>query len=396
MIATSRTWRGIRQGSRWWTRASAVLAAASLGIGVAEASAQSLVLERRIELPSVTGRIDHMTVDEQGGRLFVAALGADSVEVLDLRAGRPIGRITSLHEPQGVLYMDRTRRLVVANGSGGGVQSFDDLAGPAVARQSTLDDADNLRMDPSSGHIYVGFGKALAELDPDTLKVLRRIELAGHPESFQIEQSGGKIYVNVPEAGYVAVVDHDSSRVVATWRLDGASRNFAMALDERRHRLFVATRLPAQLIVFDVDSGKQSGSINVCGDADDLFIDQARQLIYVVCGEGRIDVVRSTDDEYVVAERVPTVAGARTGLFVPSLSTLLVAVPARMGPTAEVRVYGSRLPKSLCRVSCRSACCASGRPRAEPARADFIPSARAPLLPLLPGSPLSPSRARRY
>jgi hypothetical protein len=343
MNSTSRT-RQVGESSDTMLRARvfAVVAAVWLGAGVADASAQSLVLERRIELPSVIGRIDHMAVDDDGGRLFVAALGADSVEVLDLSAGRPVGRITSLHEPQGVLYLDRTRRLVVANGSGAGVQSFTGGKATAVAGQASLDDADNLRLDPSSGQVYVGFGKALAALDPDTLQVVRRIELAGHPESFQIEQSGGKIFVNVPDAGHVAVIDRGSGKIVATWRLEGAARNFAMALDENRHRLFVVTRQPARLIAFDVDSGRQTGRTAVCGDADDLFVDRTKQQIYVVCGEGRIDVVRQTGDEYAVAQRVRTAAGARTGLFAPRLSALFVAVPARGGSKAEVRIYGVR------------------------------------------------------
>jgi hypothetical protein len=306
------------------------------------APAQSLVLERRIELPSVRGRIDHMAVDADARRLFVAALGSDSLEVIDLHAGRRVDRITSLHEPQGVLYLASRKRLFVANGSGGGVQVFADARAPAAASQASLDDADNLRLDEASGVVYVGFGKSLAALDPDTLHVLRRIDLAGHPESFQIEPSGRKIYVNVPSAGHVAVVDRDSGKVEATWTLADAARNFPMALDESDHRLFIVTRLPARLLAYETGSGRRIAQVSVCGDADDLFLDDSRHQLYVVCGEGQIDVVRGDGGKYAVAERVPTAPGARTGLFVPSLSTLFVAVPARGGSTAEISAYRIR------------------------------------------------------
>jgi hypothetical protein len=59
-------------------------------------------LVQRIEMPSLRGRVDHMDVDVEGGRLFVAALGADTPEVVDLKAGKRIGRIGGLHEPYGV------------------------------------------------------------------------------------------------------------------------------------------------------------------------------------------------------------------------------------------------------------------------------------------------------
>jgi DNA-binding beta-propeller fold protein YncE len=318
------------------------LAIAWIGPAITPAFGQSLVLDRTIALPSVHGRIDHLAIDAQRARLFVAALGSDSLEIVDLRASGRIDRITSLHEPQGVLYLDRSNRVVVANGSGGGVVAFLDGKAPAIASHPALDDADNLRLDPSTGQVYVGFDKALAALDADTLQVLRQVDLEGHPESFQIEQSGRRIYVNVPGAGHVAVIDRGSGKVVATWRVEGAASNFAMALDESGHQLFVATRLPARLIAFDTDSGRQVDRVPVCGDADDLFLDGASHRIYVVCGEGEIDVVRSDAGQLMVKERIPTATGARTGLYVPRLSTLFVAVPARVGSAAEIRAYTAK------------------------------------------------------
>lgn len=283
-----------------------------------------------------------MSIDVDRGRLYVAALGSDSVEVVDLRAGMRVDRITSLHEPQGVLFVGRTNRLIVANGSGGGVQAFADGRAPAVAAQASLDDADNLRLDSSSGQVYVGYGKALAVLDPDALRVIGRVDLAGHPESFQIESAGRRLFVNVPDAGHVAVVDRIDGKVTATWRVEGAWRNFPMVLDERAHRLFIATRMPARLVTFDTGSGTQIDQTQVCGDADDLFIDEAKDRIYVVCGDGTISIGRREGERYVMDQAIATSPGARTGLFVPQWSTLFVAAPARGGSPAEIRAYRTR------------------------------------------------------
>jgi DNA-binding beta-propeller fold protein YncE len=180
----------------------------------------------------------------------------------------------------------------------------------------------------------------LAALDPGTLRVTRQIDLAGHPESFQLDRAGMNIYVNVPSAGHIAVVDRASGAVTATWALSGAARNYAMALDEDSHRLFVATRQPPMLLAYDLRTGKAVDRVPVCGDVDDLFVDRARQRLYLICGEGFVEVVHTRDGALLtVAERVATAPGARTGLFVPELSALFVAVPARGGSIAEIRAF---------------------------------------------------------
>lgn len=329
-----------REISRTVAASAALLLASQLFLVARPVAAQSLVLDQRIELPSVEGRIDHMDVDADGGRLFVAALGAGSLEVVDLRAGKRMARIAPLREPQGVTYVPAMRRLFVAEGAGARVGAYADGKAPIVASAGDLDDADNLRFDPAANQLVVGYARALAFLDPNTLRLVRRIELAGHPEAFELEHTGGRIFVNVPSAGHVAVVDRSSGKVSATWNLVGASRNFAMALDEPNHRLFVATRQPAQMLVYDTGTGKRTVAIPICGDADDLFFDGQRRQLYAVCGEGVVDVIRQRDpDHYEIAQHIPTSSGARTGLFVPGRATLFVAAPSRGGSSAEIRAY---------------------------------------------------------
>jgi DNA-binding beta-propeller fold protein YncE len=306
----------------------------------APALAQSVVPGRTIALPGVGGRLDHLDVDVEGHRLFLAALGAGSLEVIDTNAGQRVARIAPLAEPQGVAYLAASHRLIVANGAGGRVEAYDKIGPGAVAALVNLDDADNVRFDVAANQLLVGYGHALAVLDPQTLGVVKRWDLPGHPEAFEFEGTGRFVYVNVPSASQIAVVDRRSDKLVASWSVSGASGNFAMALDRASHRLFVATRRPPLLLAYDTESGKRVGELATCGDADDLFYDSRRLQLYVVCGEGRVEVIQQRDaDHYVVIERVTTSPGARTGLFVPRLSTLFVAVPARAGATAEIRAY---------------------------------------------------------
>ena len=319
-------------------RAIAAMAVVLLVVA-SSALAQPLTLSHRVELPSVQGRIDHMDIDVDGNRLFVAALGAGSIEVVDLRAGKRIERITALQEPQGVVYAAAAHRLFIASGASGDVRAFGDGKLPAVATAKGLDDADNLRFDVTTGRLYVGYGHALAILDTD-LRPVERVGLSGHPEAFEFERAGPHLYVNVPSAGHIAVVDRSTAKLIATWGLGGASRNFPMALDEPNHRLFVATRQPARLLVYDTTTGKRTTELPVCGDADDLFHDGQRRRLYLVCGEGVVDVIDQRDtDRYAVSQQVKTSIGARTGLFAPRLSTLFVAVPSHAESPAEIRAY---------------------------------------------------------
>ena len=314
--------------------------AGSRAVEAADRSALALV--QSIPLADVRGRIDHLAIDVDAGRLFVAALASDSVEVVDLRAARREARLTGLQEPQGLAYQRDARRLFVASGRDGAVTAFSGSPFKPTQRLDGLDDADNVRLD-ADGHLYVGYGRALAILDAATLRRVADIPLPAHPESFQLEREGDRAFVNVPDAGEIAIVDRATRSVAGAWRLADAKVNFPMALDERDHRLFVATRRPGALLVYDTGSGKRIARLPSAGDADDLFVDAARGRVYVICGEGTIEVIeRRNADHYERAASVATARGARTGLYSPERSELFVAVPARSNTSAEIRVYRVR------------------------------------------------------
>jgi len=295
-----------------------------------------------VPMPGVEGRIDHLAVDLAGKRLFVAALGNDTVEVIDTSGLRVIKSISGLHEPQGIRFLPDRNRVVVANGGDGSTVFYDGTTLAPVRAAKTSGDADNVRYDPKTGRVYVGYGDgALGSFDPDG-KPLGDVKLAGHPESFQLESSGPRIFVNVPSAGHVAVLDRDKQTVTATWRVTAAGANYPMALDEANRRLFLGCRRPAKLLVYDTQSGTFVTAVDIVGDTDDLFYDSTQKRLYVIGGEGLITVLEQQDaDHYRLVQKIPTAAGARTGLFVPELGKLFVAVPHRGAQRAEIRVYNS-------------------------------------------------------
>ncbi|MCI0350894.1 MAG: YncE family protein [Acidobacteriales bacterium] len=299
-----------------------------------------LRLEKTIELPDVQGRIDHMSLDIKGGRLFVAALGNNTIEVVDLKSGKRVNTITGLKEPQGVLYVPAADRVFVANGGDGSVRIFDGTSLKLLKTVEYGDDADNLRYDSNKQHIYVGYGSgALGEFDTDGQKIADA-KLDAHPESFQLEKNGPRIYVNLPKSLKVAVVDREKHAVIAKWRTGAALANYPMALDEAGHRLFVVTRYPAHLMVFDSDSGKVIQILSVAGDCDDVFYDQARKRIYASGGEGTISVFeQQSADQYKEIARMATVKGARTSLFSPELGRLFLAVRNEGTQAAKIQVF---------------------------------------------------------
>jgi DNA-binding beta-propeller fold protein YncE len=295
-----------------------------------------------IPLPGVERRIDHLAVDPAGKRLFVAALGNGTLEVLDLAAGSRITSIGGLNEPQGVAYVAAVHRIVVAM-RGGAVAAFDDGTYRQAAALPNLGDADNLRYDAAAGQLYLGYGEgALGVIEPSSLKLVASIPVGGHPESFRLEETGPRVFVNVPATREVLVVDRRRRTTVMHIPLGGPSNNYPMALDESGHRLFVGVRRPAQLLVFDTASGKRLAAVPCAGDTDDLFYDARRDRVYVIGGEGYVDVFDATaSGKYGRLARIATRAGARTGLWSAELDQLFVAWPSRGGHPAEIHVLAA-------------------------------------------------------
>jgi DNA-binding beta-propeller fold protein YncE len=313
-----------------------------------------------IELPAVSGPIDHMAADVAGAKLFVAAAEDHSVEAVDLKAGRVVTRVTGLKQPQRVALIPPTaeirrrallsstsgipegQELIVTNRGDLHADIYDGLTFLPIKQIEVEQNQGDIQFDARVGRAYIGGESGgepvLAVIDESYVKV-QEILLSGRPASFQLESKGNRIFVNLPTMGTVAVVDRMQGRVVASWRL-AARGNFAMALDEAHHRLFISARDPAKLLVLDTQTGRTIASLDCVGDAEDIFYAADRGLIYVSGGEGFIDVFHQvSQDNYELVEKVPTAKHARTSLYVPQWHRLFVAIPSREGVQPQIRVY---------------------------------------------------------
>jgi YVTN family beta-propeller protein len=297
-----------------------------------------LQLEAKILLGDVRGRIDHMAIDLTRQRLFVAELGNDSVGVVDLATHSLLRTISGLSEPQGVGYEPSTDTLYVANARDGSVRLYEADKYKATGRIDLGSDADNVRIDPTAKRVIVGYGDGgLALLDPSTRGKVQNVPLKAHPESFQIDPDTGRVFVNLPDAHAVAVVDGGTGKQLANWPMDKAA-NFAMTLDRERSRVLLVYRRPAELAAFSTD-GRSVARAETCGDVDDLFVDAKRGRVYVSCGAGYLDVFEIDGSLYQRIARLPTATGARTSLFVPEMDRLLLAVRAGLAGPAAIWVF---------------------------------------------------------
>jgi DNA-binding beta-propeller fold protein YncE len=296
-----------------------------------------LVLEKSIVLPGVRGRIDHLAYDAEGHRLFVAELGNSTVEAIDLTKGKSVARISGLQHPQGLAWLDGPRELAVADADG--VVRF--YRGDRLELLATLnvgDDADNLRVDPRTGFVIVGYGGgALAIINPATHAIVKQVPLPAHPEGFRLD--GDTVWVNLPDNGSIVRGDLASGKVTARWPTGLHRLNFPMAFDAKSRTLAVAYRFPARLVLLNPTNGAEQQVLDTCGDSDDLFFDTTAGQLFVLCGSGEINVYRRDSSGYTLRASVSTRSGARTGLFVPQENRLYVAARAQGSMEAAIMVF---------------------------------------------------------
>jgi hypothetical protein len=326
------------------------LFAAGLAISLAAVaqSAEPLQLAQTIPLPEIDGRIDHFSIDVKGQRAFLAALAKNTIEVVDLKAGRVTQTLPGFAKPQGVLFVPEFNKLFVATGADGAVKTLDGTTLAVTNSASVSLGADAIGYDPRSKEIYVGSGGGDANKELGDLTVFNAATGArvaaltadAHVGGSLVESHGERLFVLVPEKGQVVVLDRKTRAQVAKWIIPGIQKDVALDLDEKNHRLFLGVRTPASIVVLDSDSGAVVGSLPTVATLDGLYFDPATRRIYTTGAEGFVDVTQQLDaDRYERVARIPTGPIARTSVFVPSLRRLYVAVPRDKERGAELRVF---------------------------------------------------------
>ena len=320
-----------------------------LPCGLALAGSESgLALTQTIPLPDVDGRLDHFAIDLKGRRAFLAALAKNTIEVIDLNAGRVIKTLPGFAKPQGVCFVPEFNRLYIATGLDGALTTLDATTLSVQRTAHVSLGADAIGYDPRTRLLYVGSGGGDANEATGDLTVfsakdgvqVAALSTDAHAGGSLVEMRGEHLYVLVPEKAQVLVLDRRTHAPLAKWTIQDIQKIVALDLDEKDHRLFLGVRTPASIVVLDSTSGAVMTSIPTVGTLDGLAYDRARRRIYTTGGEGFIDVTQQIDaDHYERVARIPSGPNARTSLFVPEWHRLYVAVPRDKQRGAELRAY---------------------------------------------------------
>jgi DNA-binding beta-propeller fold protein YncE len=316
-----------------------LLTASEPGIAVSAGAsgALELAVEAKISLGEIAGRIDHLAYDSARQRLYVAELGNNSIGIVDLTRHSLLRTVSGFEEPQGIGYEPMTDTVYVANGGDGSLRLFGGSDFAALGKISLGADADNVRVDLVTRRVYVGYGNgAIAVVDAASRKRIADIPLKGHPESFQLDAISPRIFVNVPGAGAIEVVSREAEKSIAIWPTAALRANYPLAIDAPNHRLLAVFRQPARLEAFDLNTGRRLGGVDACGDADDIFVDPTRALVYIICGQGTVDSYASGDNSFTRIAQVQITEGSRTGLYLPQIDRLVVAIRASRTEPAAV------------------------------------------------------------
>jgi hypothetical protein len=311
------------------------------GCQAQESGKQYLILQKEIALPGVKGRIDHIDINVKDQVAYIAALGNNTLEVVDLKNGKVTGSIAGLDEPQGVGYIPKHQEILIANGGTGECGFYNAITLKKAGSIKLADDADDVRYDADEDKIYVGYGSGgISIIDAASHKLVGDIKLPAHPESFQLDPKANKLWVNLPGSGMVGVADLKQLKLMAKWSKLLPRANFPMAYDEAQHRIIVGYRVPAKLIIYDSETGKEIFSAPMVGDVDDLYWDAKNKQIYISGGGGAVDIFKQISDaSYKQIANIKTRNGARTSLLVPELGLFLIAARPDGDKPAALLVY---------------------------------------------------------
>jgi DNA-binding beta-propeller fold protein YncE len=319
----------------------------SIGLALAFSAVQpgigaTLTLVQTTDLPGIEGDLDHLGIDLAGQRLFVNAEDNGTLRVIDLKTGKLMRTIKGLKNQHSNLYIPEQSELYLTDGSGA-VQVLDSNSFTVKRTIATTPGADSIGVDRKNHLLYAVTGgkdvsmktSAIAVIDTKSGKMLREWPIdAAHVEAMVLEESSPRLFVNVTDKNYLAVIDRGTGKITAQWHIAEAQQNAPIAFDEANHRMFIVCRDPGKLVVLDSSNGHSVASFPTGTHADEAIFDKAHHRIYVLAGEGKIYPYEEVDaDHFKAMAPIVSATGAKTGLLSPDGSRLYVSVSPGDGET---------------------------------------------------------------
>ncbi len=301
-----------------------------------------LELLQTTDLPGIEGDLDHLAVDSAGQRLFVAAEDNGTLRVIDLKTGKLQRTVKGFMNPHSILYLPEQLELYITDGSKA-VQVLDSNTFAVKKTIATTAGADSIAVDSKNHTMFTITGgkdvsmaaSAVSEIDTKSARLIRELPISAvHVEAMALEESGTRLFVNVTDKNYLAVIDRAAGKTTAQWPIKEAKQNAPLAFDEAHHRLFVVCRDPGKLVVLDSANGRSVVSFPTGARADEVIFDKVHQRIYVIAGEGKIYPYGETDaDHFQPLPPVSSSAGAKTAVLSPDGRRMYISVSPGDGKT---------------------------------------------------------------
>jgi DNA-binding beta-propeller fold protein YncE len=326
----------------------------AMGVTIQPAHSQTTLrpVGKLVMPASVQGKFDHLGIDQQGRRLFVAAESAHQVLVYDLKSDQYLRSIDGIEIPHAIFVREDRNRIYVTDGGAGALKVYD---GSTYALLKTIPlkvDADSIGYDPATHFLYIDNGggdahqtySVLSVVDTTRDEKVADVKIDGDTlEAMALEKATDKMYINNAAKNQVVVFNRKSRSVMASWPVTLGKRNVAMALDEAGHRLFVASR-SGDISVFDTGTGKELTSFPIGKGVDDLAFDPASKRLYAPCGgDGLIYVYEQhANDKYTLLGKVPSGPRGKNALLDKPSSRYFVIVPLQGSAPGAVHAYALR------------------------------------------------------
>jgi DNA-binding beta-propeller fold protein YncE len=317
--------------------------------GALGGSGKILDLVRTTELPGIEGDLDHLAIDTAGQRLFVAAEDNGTVRVIDLKTGTLQRTVKGFKTPHSILYLPDQSELYITDGSKA-VQVLDSKTFAVKRSIPTTPGADSIGVDGLNHLLYAVTGgkdvpmttSDITVIDTKSGTLIKEVPIgAEHVEAMVLELSGSRLFVNVTDKNYMAVIDRRSGKITAQWPIAEARQNAPLAFDEPNHRLFIVCRDPGTLVILDSKTGRSLASFPTGARADEVIFDKTHHRIYVAAGEGKIYPYDEIDaDHFKPLPPVTSAPGAKTAVLSPDATRLYLSVSPGEGKTgAKVLTY---------------------------------------------------------
>ncbi len=310
----------------------------------------SVKLIHSVNLPGYTGDFDHFAVDYDRSRLLLAAEDHGTLEVFDLKTSAHLRTVPGFGNPHSILVRKGSPTVLITDSEKQGATLRDAVTYAKKSAVGLAAGSDTSKYDAASNTLYVVTGGKdvdlktanLEAVNPDTGAIIGKVTFDdNHVEAMAFVDGDPRLFINLTQTNQLAVLDRATLKVLNTWPVPPAKQNAMVAFDPAQHRLYVVCRDPGMVVVMNSDTGAVVGTQPAPLRSDEVQYDAEAKRLYVPGGEGYMSIYDTSDADHLkLIEKVTTAPGAKTGLLIPSIHRLFLAVsPGESKAMAKILTY---------------------------------------------------------